>query len=124
MNILIEQEKALHQHETRQSPTETTRLLHPTFREVGRSGDSYSYSSIIKMMESEEPSSGYLHSQDYQCIKLEQTVYLILYKSAWVSDEGSISGFAKRSSIWIHEEDKWQMKYHQGTPCRSFELKN
>lgn len=122
MEVLIEQEIALHQYEIRQNLDEVARLLHPTFKEVGRSGCSFDYSSILDMMRGEELSNGYIHSQEFECIVLEPSVQLLLYKSSWVSEIGAVSAFSKRSSIWVFTGQGWQMKYHQGTPCAEFEL--
>jgi hypothetical protein len=122
MDILIEQEIALHQYEVRQNKLEVMRLLHPSFREVGKSGNSYDYQSTVEMMEHEKPSKGYIHSQEYECIQVELSVQLLLYKSAFVDEYGEESNFAKRSSIWIFTGACWQMKYHQGTLCKPFGL--
>ncbi len=122
MKILIEQEKALHKHDVRKSEQDVRRLLHPTFMEVGRSGETYDYDNVVDMMTQEHRSDSYLHSQDYQCIQLEPSVQLLIYKSAWITNDQAVSGFAKRSSIWVFTGDKWQMKYHQGTPCAEFEI--
>ena len=100
MDILIEQEIALHQYEVRQNKLEVTRLLHPSFREVGVSGRSY----------------------DFECIQLEFSVQLLLYKSVFVDEFGEFSHFAKRSSIWVLSDTQWQMKYHQGSSCEPFAL--
>ncbi len=78
MEILIEQEIALHQHEVRTNKTEAERLLHPDFREVGISGMSFDHKSIMAMMEEEKPSSLRIHSQDYECIELSHNVMLLL----------------------------------------------
>lgn len=120
MKILIEQEKALHQFETRQSKSEICSLLHPNFQEVGVSGATHTLEGILKNMESEKSTEGFIQSQGYECIELEPTVKLLLYKSAWVDSSGSKSDFAKRASIWVLVGDNWQMKYHQGTPCSEF----
>jgi hypothetical protein len=120
MDILIEQEIALHQFDTRKDKNEVARLLHSSFKEVGESGNSYDYKSIVEMMESEKPSEGYIYSEGYECIQLEPMVYLLLYKSTWVDGNGSKSHFAKRSSVWVFAGERWQMKYHQGTPCSEF----
>ncbi|ELR67904.1 hypothetical protein C942_00212 [Photobacterium marinum] len=122
MEILIEQEIALHQHEVRTNKTEAKRLLHPDFREVGISGISFDYKSIMAMMEEEEPSSLRIHSQDYECIELSHNVMLLLYKSAFIDNSGNYKHFAKRSSVWVFNGQQWQMKYHQGTECESFEI--
>ncbi|MCE0558502.1 DUF4440 domain-containing protein [Motilimonas sp. E26] len=96
------------------------RLLHPDFKEVGESGTSYDYRSIIDMMAAEQPSDGYVHSQDYQCIELAPSVQLLLYQSAWVDELGNKSHFAKRSSIWVLVGNQWQLQYHQGTASDGF----
>lgn len=120
--LLIEQEESLHNYETRHNKREIIRLVHPEFREVGQSGTSFSFKTIIEMMASEKQPSGHVHAQDYECIQLEYSVFLMLYKTAWVSKDGSASYFAKRSSIWVLNNGAWQMKYHQGTPCDEFTL--
>lgn len=124
MDILIEQEIALHQYEIRQSKADIAQLIHGDFREVGESGISYDHQSIIEMMASEQPSNGFIHSQDYECIQLEESVQLLLYKSASVDELGKSSHFAKRSSVWVLNGTQWQLKYHQGTACEPFELSN
>ncbi|MEZ9387494.1 DUF4440 domain-containing protein [Vibrio lentus] len=122
MDILVEQEVELHQYEIRQSRSDIERLIHPSFSEVGKSGISYDFASIIKMMSSEEPSDVRIHSQNYECIQLELSVQLLKYESALVAASGEISDFAKRCSIWFFTGTCWQLKYHQGTPCPAFEL--
>jgi hypothetical protein len=122
MDILVEQEVELHQYEIRQSRSVIERLIHPSFSEVGKSGISYDFASIIKMMSSEEPSDVRIHSQNYECIQLEPSVQLLKYESALVAASGEISDFAKRCSIWVFTGTCWQLKYHQGTPCPAFEL--
>ncbi|KLN66579.1 MULTISPECIES: nuclear transport factor 2 family protein [Vibrio] len=124
MDILIEQEKALHQFSVRQDNTERERLIHPTFREVGKSGTSFDFATIVEMMEGEETSEVVIHSQDYECIQLEPSVQLLLYKSALISVDGEVSNYAKRSSIWAFTGCNWQLKYHQGTPCPAFEFES
>ncbi|GAB3535142.1 hypothetical protein GCM10027342_52620 [Photobacterium alginatilyticum] len=66
---MIEQELALHRHEIRQNLTEVSRLLSPSFIEVRESGTSYDFKSIIKMMNEEESSTGYIHAQDFECVQ-------------------------------------------------------
>ncbi len=122
MRTLIEQEIALHQYDTRQNKAEIERLLHPDFKEVGESGTSYDYQSIIAMMAAEQRSDGYVHSQGFQCIALAPSVQMLLYQTVWIDVLGNQSHFAKRSSIWVLVGDRWQMQYHQGTACGDFML--
>lgn len=122
MNILIEQEIALHKFTVRQNPDEVVRLIHPSFREVGKSGATYDYQSIVEMMSSERAIDGYIHAQDFECIQLEPSIQLLLYKSALVEGAGKVSHYSKRSSIWAFTGERWQMKYHQGTSCPEFKF--
>ncbi len=122
MDILIEQEIELHQYQTRQNQSELDRLIHLSFTEVGKSGNSYDFAAIIEMMAMEEPSDIRVHSQKYECIQLEPSVQLLKYETAHVSKSGEISDYAKRCSIWAFMGTSWQLKYHQGTPCAPFKL--
>ncbi|WP_333014521.1 DUF4440 domain-containing protein [Vibrio vulnificus] len=122
MDILIQQEIELHQYEVRQNIADIERLIHPSFTEVGRSGRSFDFASIIDLMASEEPTEVAVHSQDFECIKLEPSTHLLKYKSALISLAGEESSFTKRSSIWVFNGERWQLKYHQGTPCEPFTL--
>lgn len=122
MNILIEQERALHQFEVRQNRAETERLIHSSFREVGRSGKQFDFVAILSMMQNEAPTNSRIHSQHYDCVELAPTVQLLTYQSAVADEDGSVSGYTKRCSIWTLTNDRWQLQYHQGTPCQPFEL--
>lgn len=99
MDILVEQEIELHQYEVRQSKSDIKRLIHPSFTEVGKSGNSFNFVSIMGMMESEEPTNSRIHSQSYECIQLEPSVQLLKYESAIVNGAGQVSDYAKRCSI-------------------------
>lgn len=122
MDIIVEQEIELHQYDVRQSRADVERLIHPSFSEVGKSGLSFDFTSIVDMMSSEEPSSFKIHSQKYECVQLEPSVQLLKYESASIAPSGEISDYAKRCSIWVFTGSCWQLKYHQGTPCPALEL--
>lgn len=124
MDILVEQEIELHHYEVRHNQSDRERLIHPEFSEVGQSGNSYDFTSIVEMMKNEEPSNYRVHSQNYECVQLEPSVQLLKYQSAIIDEAGEISGYAKRCSIWAFTGSSWQLKYHQGTPCSPFELEN
>ena len=122
MDILIEQEVALHQPDVRHNKQEVARLVHPSFREVGKSGRSFDFDTIMEMMAGEKTSMGHIHSQDFEIIPLEPSTHLLLYRTAWIDKLGTKAHFTKRSSIWSFNGENWQLKYHQGTPCEEFEL--
>ncbi len=123
MDILIEQEVLLHNFETRTNEGKVSRLIHPEFQEVGKSGRTFGYESIIQAMKAENLSNSKVHSQDFEIIELAPTAYLLLYQSAIVDEFGEVSNHAKRSSIWVKSEHSWMLRYHQGTPCQEFEVR-
>jgi len=124
MDFLIGQEIALHQFEVRKNEREVSKLLHADFHEVGKSGRTFDYGSIVESMKAEETPDYIVHSQDYEVIKLAGGAYLLLYKSAVIDGQGRLTSFAKRSSVWIKVEDTWKLRYHQGTPCQEFQIGN
>jgi hypothetical protein len=122
MDIIIEQEIALHKVWFTTNKTVIEHLLHPEFREVSESGRSHNFNEIVSLMDNEKHCANRVHSQDYEFINLESNTILLLYKSALLNPTGEFSSFAKRSSIWVKSNGKWQMKYHQGTNCEAFEI--
>ena len=123
MQIIIEQEIALHQVWFITNKSVVERLLHSEFKEVDESGRSHNFNEIVSFMDDEKHSEDRVHSQDYECINLESNTILLLYKSALLKPTGEYSSFAKRSSLWVQSDNLWQMKYHQGTYCEAFEIK-
>ncbi|WP_445365019.1 DUF4440 domain-containing protein [Microbulbifer sp. ANSA001] len=122
IELLIEYETALHCAGIRRNRTIVEKLLNPAFYEVGKSGSSFDLNSIITLMQSKESSEGEIHSQDYHCTALSESVRLLLYRSAHRHQQGNYSDFCKRSSFWVLNNDQWQMIYHQGTRCEAFEI--
>ncbi|WP_196140384.1 DUF4440 domain-containing protein [Aliikangiella sp. G2MR2-5] len=122
MDIIISREISLHKFNTRQNPLELKCLIHPDFREIGRSGKIFDFDSIVEMMKAEEPSDYKVHSQGFKGIQLEASSYLLTYQSARVDKNGEVSNYAMRSSIWLEIDENWQLIFHQGTPCEAFEL--
>ena len=122
MDIIIEQEIALHEIWFKNNILVVKRLLHPEFREVEESGRSFNFNQIASLTDNEKRSQDRVHSQDYECINLDTNTILLLYKSALLKPSGEYCSFAKRSSVWVKLDSKWQMKYHQGTHCEVFEI--
>lgn len=124
MKLIQELEVMLHQHEVRTSKDRLCELLHPAFIEIGYSGTTYSYTSIISALLTEKPPMHRVLSQDFECSRLTATTRLLLYKSVNSHDDGSYSRYAKRSSVWVNEKDHWQLTFHQATPVAAFKLAN
>lgn len=122
MNQLIENERALLQQDVRQNEAELQRLLHPDFIEVGYSGRTYDFQSTIESLLTEDCSAGYTHAQSFDASVLEDSVILLRFCTAHVSSDGVATRYCKRVSIWMLSDKKWQMRFHQGTPCEAFEV--
>jgi len=125
MEMLIKLEKLLHDADIRNSALSFSELLHAEFREVGMSGITFNRQEMINDILKESPNEPLqIHSQNFETKQLAQEVCQIMYETAVKSSDNSYKRFAKRSSIWIENNGKWQILYHQGTPCSPFEIIN
>lgn len=109
-------ERELHTAGTRRSAARLKELLHPEFREIGRSGRAYCRDTIIERLTDAEPPK--VHAENFRRVDLEVGVALITYKSAHVDSEGRLNRFSLRSSLWLQGQEGWQIVFHQGTPAQ------
>ncbi|WP_444921513.1 DUF4440 domain-containing protein [Microbulbifer sp. CnH-101-G] len=122
LDRIIDYETMLHNTSNRKKLAILKALLSPDFREEGKSGLSFDFKLITTQMQSEKDSEWTVHSQNYQCITLSESVQLLLYQSAHRNQQGNYSDFCKRSSIWALNKGHRKMQYHQGTPCEAFSI--
>ena len=120
--LIIQRENALHDRKTRSDTSLLENLLHPSFKEVGYSGKTWDFKLIVGLLQNQANTSSVIQAQDFECHFLEAAVCLIHYNTATVDKAGAASRYAKRTSVWLFNGDRWQMRYHQGTPCEKFEL--
>jgi hypothetical protein len=80
------------------------------FLEFGRSGRAYNRSQIIRTDRS--PIVAML--RNFQVRELDTSTALVTYESE--ARFGEEVEHALRSSIWTRTQDRWQMRFHQGTP--------
>lgn len=121
LDFIREKEVLLHQFEVRKDIKHLKKLLHPELIEIGYSGKTHSFNSTIAEVPNEEKPDYSVWSQDFEYIELAPDLIQIIYKEARVDKNGAMSRFAKRTSIWVKNNDQWQMRYHQGTPTDPFE---
>lgn len=119
LSTLQSLERELHDPCVRCSRKRLATLLHPEFREFGRSGAAYTQAQIIEQLLSES-NSAKVHAQGFAIVELAPSVILLTYKSAYISPSGCLERHINRSSIWRHEALGWQMVFHQGTPTAPF----
>ena len=99
-------------------------ILHPDFIEIWYSWKTHTYDSTLNAFKKEEKPDYKIHSQDFYITESSDNFVQILYKTANISDDGYISKYAKRSSIWVLQNDTWKMKYHQATPSSEFNIQD
>ena len=112
-------EIALHQPDVRADAIRFGHLLHPCFREFGRSGREYSRDEVLAEF-AHGPPAYEVFSQDYRLEQLAPTLALLTYRSAHVAVGGALERHTLRMSLWQLTETGWQMRFHQGTPTQAF----
>lgn len=105
---IFEAEKALTNPEVRRSKHLIDALLHPDFSEIGSSGEVYDRETMIEMMLTETPGGVVL--RDFTVSKLSETLVMATYRSI-----GTSGREARRTSIWVSDGSRWQLRHHQGT---------
>jgi hypothetical protein len=117
--VLRALECELHEPKARHDAKRLAQLLHPNFREFGRSGRSYARAEIIEQLRAETESTK-VHAQDFNLMMLANSVYLLTYRSAHLALSGMLERHTNRASVWRLESAGWQMVFHQGTPTDAF----
>jgi hypothetical protein len=116
-------EVALHQPSVRRDRRQLERLLHPNFREFGRSGRTYDRAEMLELLPGspQEPQPAKIWSQDFALQLLAEGSVLLTYRSASVTADGTLERYANRSSVWQLTSEGWRMIFHQGTATARFE---
>lgn len=108
-------EAELHHPGVRCSRERLEELLHPEFREVGRSGAPYTRETVIRFLASRAAPPRVVASA-YVAEEIAEGVALLTYRSALQANDGAPVLPALRSSVWKKTQAGWQLLYHQGTP--------
>ncbi|MDO4641660.1 MAG: DUF4440 domain-containing protein [Neisseria sp.] len=112
---LVELETELHHHSILCPVERLHALLHPQFHEIGQSGNPYSRETVINYLSgcTEAPPTRSFH---HALQPLGPRQALLTYLSA-LTDATGQTAYTWRSSIWINDNENWQLLYHQGTPA-------
>ena len=96
--------------EVRHSVRHLERLLHEDFKEIGSSGRVYDKAMMIDMMMREERSSGPdVVIREFRVKQLAPECTLVTYRTVGAHAQ------VRRSSVWVSEEGRWRLIFHQGT---------
>lgn len=112
---LVELEKQLHKIEVRRDPQCLGELLHADFEEIGRSGRRYSRDDVLAEFRN-SASFPRIHAENFSLAVPFDGIALLTYRTAHVDETGGLHRWTLRTSTWIRTGDKWQMRFHQGTP--------
>ena len=105
---LVSAELRLLDPQVRASPTEVGALLHPEFCEYGASGAVWDRTQILARLSADPHLVGEAH--DVRAVQLGRDVILVTYRF----DQAESSSL--RSSVWVRDAGRWQLRFHQGTP--------
>jgi hypothetical protein len=86
-------------------------ILTPDFFEFGRSGKIYSRNEALSHDYQEILAK--LPLENFKIYDVSDSVKQVTY----ISEVGKENLRANRSSIWVLQRNKWQLRFHQGTPC-------
>ncbi|OYT91514.1 MAG: DUF4440 domain-containing protein [Burkholderiales bacterium PBB3] len=95
-------------------------LLHPSFREFGRSGAHYTRQEIVDSVSTQDVTA-VIWSQDFAVEALAENLALLTYRSARVNEQGQLERHTNRASLWQRTDGGWKMRFHQGTATSGFE---
>jgi len=107
-------EESLLDPSVRQSPRRLASLIADDFLEFGASGRIFGKQDVLDAAESLPDVSTPL--TDFHVTGLGENVALVTYRSVTRDADDSMHS-ALRSSIWVHADGRWQMRFHQGTPA-------
>jgi hypothetical protein len=90
------------------------RTFAPDFHEFGRSGRRYTREDLLPNGQTEAIDAT-LHT--LSVTELSSTIALITYRSELRRPTGT--EWANRASLWDRASGRWQLRFHQGTPCEA-----
>lgn len=107
-------EHALWRSETRFDRALMEATLAPDCHEFGRSGRRYTRAEMLSGPAGAGPIDATLH--DLTVAALAPGLSLVTYVSEL---RGGATEWANRASVWDRTSGRWQLRFHQGTPCEA-----
>lgn len=114
--ILQALEVELHHPGVRCDAQRLAQLLHTDFHEVGRSGRAYDRVTVMRFL-GEQVASPSVISDHFALQQLGPQIALLTYRSALRRPDPTLENHTLRSSVWVQQDARWQLIYHQGTPA-------
>ncbi len=117
---LIQLEQLLVQPATRLSAEMLNRHLADDFYEIAATGRCFGKADVLERLPTETPPV--ITQQDFNCRVLADGLAQLTYRATIQRAESDSLSYSVRSSIWRFDGEKWQMVFHQGTACESFDV--
>lgn len=114
-HLVVALEHTLWRTETRFDRALMDATFAPDFFEFGRSGRRYSRDELLLDPVDAEPIDATLHG--LTVAEITDALALVTYISQVRHPDGT--EWANRSSLWGRSSDRWQLRFHQGTPCEA-----
>ena len=87
-------------------------LLADDFFEFGSSGHVFNKAEVLTSLKTDPTAPRSV--DDMRVRRLAPDAVLVTYR-AYYNEQPSAESL--RSSVWMHKDGRWQMVFHQGTPC-------
>jgi hypothetical protein len=108
---LYELEVSLWRPETRFDDGYMDKVLADDFFEFGRSGRTYERDVVLGVPAQDIDIE--LPLEDFAVHSVAENVVLVTYVSNVQYETLEVGN---RSSLWVHEDGRWKLRFHQGTP--------
>lgn len=115
---IIELELALLNPEVRHSISTLDRLIHDEFIEIGATGLGFGKPEILRRLP--EENTPRFTVVDIQYRQLSENIVQLTYRASFKPINALDKRYSLRTSLWKYGGDRWQIIYHQGTPCEAF----
>jgi hypothetical protein len=106
--LMLSLERQLMDPTFRKDRAAVSSLLAEDFSEFGSSGRVWSREAILDLLET-EPSQPAPQIEDFKIQRIAENAVLVTYRTVRPQVR------TNRSSIWIQNEEGWQVLFHQGT---------
>ena len=110
---LLHAEMLLLDPAVRRDQAQVSALLTEDFFEFGASGRIWRRDEILHLLATESYAPPIL--EDFACHRLADETVLVTYRTVRANTETEQREAVLRSSIWVHREGKWRIRFHQGT---------
>ena len=109
--LVMRLERELLEPTTRADRSRLDALLADDFHEVGARGTSFGKPEVLARLPEETGMA--FQASAMQAHKLAAGVILVTYTAERAHEE--LTARSLRSSVWVKDRGRWQMRYHQGT---------